>query len=960
MNPLLQLSELGQSVWLDYIRRSFVTGGELARLVAEDGLKGVTSNPSIFEKAITGSTDYRDAMEALSREKDLDPVHAYERLAVADVQLAADALRPAWEASAGRDGYASLEVSPHLAHDAEGTVNEGRRLWRELGHPNVMVKVPATREGLAAIERLTAEGVNVNVTLLFSVDVYVKVVEAFIRGLERLAADGGDVSRIASVASFFVSRIDTDVDALIAKRLAAAPGHAERGRLESLLGTVATANARVAYQRYGNLFAGPRWQALASRGARTQRLLWASTGTKNPKYSDVLYVEELIGPDTVNTVPPATLAAFREHGRVRESLTEEPERAARTLAELEEAGISLTEVTDRLTERGVELFATAFGKLLAAVRAACTPSAPKPPARPTLGLPEAEAAAVREALAAWQAAGNTRRLWARDATLWTGGDEARWLGWLGVTDDQRAHLAHLTSVAAEMGSGRFTNAVLLGMGGSSLAPDVLRSTFRRAPGFPELAVLDSTDPERIRAAEREIDLSRTVFIVSSKSGTTVEPNLLMEYFHRRMRDAVGAEEASRRFMVVTDPGSPLERVAAERRFARVFHGVPAIGGRYSALSDFGLVPAAVMGLDVARLLDRAEEGVHASASCVPDADNPGVVLGILMGVLAKRGRDKVTIVASPGIAAFGAWLEQLLAESTGKRGTGLIPVDGERLGPPGAYGSDRLFVYLCLGAAVDAEQDEAIARLERAGHPVFRVDIGEAYDLGREFVRWEVATAVAGAVLGVNPFDQPDVEAAKEAARRLTAAYEATGELPTETPLANDGGISLFADERNAAELRRSRRRSLGGLLGAHLGRLVAGDYFALLAYVELNDENRRALQVMRHRVRDAKRVATCLGFGPRFQHSTGQAYKGGPNTGVFLQITHDHAEDVGVPGRRLTFGVVEAAQARGDLEALVARGRRVLRVHLGPDVGADLERLDALVEKAIRPAAGRAGVGRG
>ncbi len=948
MNPLLALAAQGQSVWLDYIRRSFVTGGELARLVEDDGLKGVTSNPSIFEKAITGSTDYTEALEALSREKGLDSVRAYERLAVADVQLAADVLRPVWEGTGGRDGYASLEVSPRLAHDTGGTVNEGRRLWRELARPNVMVKVPATPEGLPAIEHLTAEGINVNITLLFSVNVYVKVVEAFLRGLERLAAGGGDISRIASVASFFVSRIDTDADALIGKRLSSDPGPADRERLERLLGKVAIANAKVAYRRYRELFAGPRWQALASRGARTQRLLWASTSTKNPKYSDVLYVEELIGADTINTMPPATLHAFREHGRVRPSLTENVEGAAATLAELGEAGINLEELTDRLTERGVELFAEAFAKLLAAVGAARVPRAAKEPAGAATRLPDGQAAAVGEALASWQAGGNTGRLWARDSSLWTGSDEARWLGWLGVTDDQRAHLAHLTSLAAETGSGHFTKAVLLGMGGSSLAPDVLRNTFRPGAGFPELEVLDSTDPEQIRSTERRLDPRRTVFIVSSKSGTTVEPNLLMEYFLARMRDALGADEASHRFVVVTDPGSQLERVATVHRFVRVFHGVPSIGGRYSALSDFGLVPAAVMGLDVGRLLDRAEEAVHACASCVPAADNPGVVLGTVLGVLAKQGRDKVTIAASPGIEVFGAWLEQLLAESTGKSGTGLIPVAGERLGPPEAYGPDRLFVYLRLSSAPDPEQDAAVERLERAGQPVFRISLEEPYDLGREFFRWEVATAVAGSWLGINPFDQPDVEAAKEAARRLTAEYEASGELPAEIPLATDDGLSLYADRRNTAELRRSRRRSVGGFVRAHLDRLGTGDYFALLAYTAMSGENRRALQAIRHRVRDAKRVATCLGFGPRFQHSTGQAYKGGPNTGVFLQVTHDHPEDLPVPGRRLTFGVVEAAQARGDLEALASRGRRVLRVHLGDDVAAGLKRLDALIAKAL------------
>jgi transaldolase / glucose-6-phosphate isomerase len=941
VNPLRELAKAGQSVWLDYIRRSFVTGGELAGLVEGDGLAGVTSNPSIFEKAVTGSTDYADALAALGRRSGIDAAQAYERLVVEDVQLAADVLRPVWDSTAGRDGYASLEVSPRLAHDTQATVSEARRLWRELARPNVMVKVPATAAGLPAIEALTAEGINVNVTLLFSVNVYAEVAEAFLRGLERLAEGAGDLARIASVASFFVSRIDTDVDAQISKRLAERSGDDDRVRLERLLGKVAIANAKIAYQRYLGFFAGPRWDRLQSRGARPQRLLWASTSTKNPAYRDVMYAEELVGPDTVDTMPPATLAAFREHGRVRPSLLEDPDGATRVLAELGEAGISLEDVTGRLTDQGVRLFSEAFDKLLAAVGTALSTHAPAR-AHPGATLPEPEASAVRGALAAWASSGGTRRVWARDASVWTGGDEAQWLGWLGITDDQRAHLGHLREIADDVKAAGFTDAVLLGMGGSSLAPDVLRRTFGPGEGHPGLTVLDSTDPDQIRAVERGLDLARTLFIVSSKSGTTVEPNLLKAYFLARVRETVG-EEAPRRFIAVTDPGSPLEAVAREDGFLRVFHGVPSIGGRYSALSDFGLVPAAITGVPVAQLLDRAEEMAHACASCVPDAENPGVVLGTALGALAKGGRDKVTVVASPPVAGFGAWLEQLLAESTGKRGKGLIPVDGEKLGLPEVYGSDRVFVYLRMSSAPDAEQDAALDRLARAGHPVIRLDMETPVDIGREFFRWEFATAVAGSLLGINPFDQPDVESAKETARRLTAEYESSGVLPEERPVAEGGEIALFA-----AGGVPGNGGGLAGVLRTYLASLAPGDYFALLAYVEMNDSHREALQAIRHRVRDARRVATCLGFGPRFQHSTGQAYKGGPNKGVFLQLTHDQAEDLPVPGRRLSFGVVEAAQARGDLAALAERGRCALRVHVGADVGRGLARLDELVAEAL------------
>ena len=559
-------------------------------------------------------------------------------------------------------------------------------------------------------------------------------------------------------------------------------------------------------------------------------------------------------------------------------------------------------------------------------------------------------AAVRASLEEWRATGKLRRLWARDASLWTGEDEAAWLGWLGVTDDPRAHLPRLRMFAEEVRAAGFAHTLLMGMGGSSLCPEVLRGAFGRIPGFPELAVLDSTDPARIRALERAIDPARTLFIVSSKSGSTLEPNIFKQYFFERVKQALGAGEAGQRFIAITDPGSKLQRVAENDRFLRIFFGLPSIGGRYSALSDFGMVPAAVMGIDVAAFLDRADRMARACAPGVPPAENPGVVLGTILGVLGRRGRDKVTIVASPGVAGFGAWLEQLLAESTGKQGKGLIPVDGERHGPPGLYGGDRLFVYVRIEPASDPAQDAAIDTLEKAGQPVVRVPLADPYDLAAEFFRWEIATAVAGSILGINPFDQPDVEASKIATRTLTAEYEAKGSLPPETPILEEGGLALFGDPKNAQALaaRAGGDRTLVGYLRAHLGRLGAGDYMAILAYLEMSDGNRAHLQAMRHAVREAKRVATCLGFGPRFLHSTGQAYKGGPNSGVFLQVTCTDAVDLPVPGQAYTFGVVKAAQARGDFQVLAERDRRALRVHLGADVRAGLDALGQAFGRAL------------
>lgn len=951
MNPLLELGRYGQSVWFDYIRRSLLEGGELKRLVEEDGLSGVTSNPSIFEKAITGSSDYATAIRALVQgEGAADAKSLYEALAIEDIRQAATILDPVYRTTDRCDGYVSLEVSPHLANDTEGTCNEARRLWEALGRENVMIKVPATPEGIPAIERLLAQGINVNVTLLFSMQVYEQVAEAYLRGLEALDESGGDLSNVASVASFFVSRIDTAVDAIVNEKLERADTEEERNLLGSLLGRVAVANAVLTYQRYEKIFSGDRWGALMRKGARPQRVLWASTSTKNPKYRDVLYVEELIGRDTVTTIPPATFDAFRDHGRLRASLEEDPAPARNTMASLEKAGISMFQVTDKLLKEGLRLFSQSFEKLIAAVDSARRQARDPAAGRMRVSLPADLDAKVKAVLDEWQAESKPRRLWARDATLWTGGDEARWLGWLGVIEDQLAHLDHLRRISDEVRREGISSILLLGMGGSSLAPEVLRMTYGRIEGWPEFHVLDSTDPQQVRTFEKKVDPGRTLFIVSSKSGSTLEPDIFKEYFYERVKDRVGHEEVGRRFVAITDPGSQLQSAAERDGFRRVFFGVPSIGGRYSALSDFGMVPAAVMGVDLHRFLDRAEEMVHACAACVPAQENPGVVLGAILGVLGAEGRDKMTLITSPGIWDLGAWLEQLVAESTGKEGKALIPVDNERLGPPDIYGDDRLFVYLRLDSAPDADQDAAVSRLEEAGHPVVRIPVADTYDLGQEFFRWEIATAVAGSILRIHPFNQPDVEASKVATRELTSAFEETGSMPPEAPVAEDEAIRLFTDERNASELADLSRgdRSVSGHLRAHLGRLRASDYFALLAYVEMNDWNQEQLQAIRHAIRDGKRVATCLGFGPRFLHSTGQAYKGGPNTGVFLQVTCEDAADLPVPGRRYSFGVVKAAQARGDFQVLAERNRRALRVHLGKDPTDGLRRLRSMVDKIL------------
>ena len=945
-SPLKRLHDGGQAVWLDFLARKFIVDGGLKRLIEQDGLTGVTSNPSIFEKAIGGSADYDSAMKAAQRQGDCGVMALYERLAIEDIKHAADVLRPVYVATKRQDGYVSLEVSPYLAMDTEATIAEARRLWLAVGRDNLMVKVPATKAGLPVIRQLIGEGININITLLFSQHVYEEVVEAYLAGLEHLIAQGGDVSTIASVASVFVSRIDAAVDKLIDQQVARTNDTGKRQALTGLRGKVAIANAKLAYQRYKKLFAGERWEKLRVKGARVQRLLWASTSTKNENYSDVLYVEELIAPDTVNTIPPATMDAFRNHGNVRLSLEENIEQARQVMTALEQGGISIEAVTAKLVEEGVQQFADSFDKLLGAVaRKRASNLGEKLDGQTYKLLPELEKA-VATSLESWRHDGNVRRLWAGDASLWTGSDEARWLGWLNIVEEQHKRIGELTSLAADIQEEGFTHIVLLGMGGSSLGPEVFGETFKRRDGCAELLVLDSTDPAHIRTIESKIDPGNTLFIVSSKSGSTLEPNILKQYFFDCAKRAVVADAAGSRFMAVTDPGSSLQKIAERDHFRHVAFGVPSIGGRYSVLSDFGLVPAAAMGLDIDRLIGATQIMVRSCAGDVPAADNPGVVLGTILGILGKSGRDKVTIVASPGIANFGAWLEQLLAESTGKQGKGLIPIDSEPPGTPDSYGQDRLFVYVRLSNEADAKQDNAVDALERAGQPVVRIAVLDRYHIGQEFFRWEIATAVAGSILGINPFNQPDVEASKDKTRELTEAYERTGKLPPESALFEESGLTLFADEKNVKVF--PKVKTLVTCLAAHFERLQTGDYCALLAYVERNQQHSELLQDIRTLIRDRKRVATCLGFGPRFLHSTGQAYKGGPNSGVFLQITCDDATDIKVPNHNYTFGVVEAAEARGDFQVLSVRGRRMLRVHLGTHVAAGLTVLKNAVREAL------------
>jgi transaldolase/glucose-6-phosphate isomerase len=947
MNPVKALENHGQAVWLDFLARGFIAKGDLKKLIDTDGVKGVTSNPSIFEKAIGSSDEYDAPIGKALKSGDRSVADLFERLAIEDIQHAADVLRPVYDQLNGHDGFVSLEVSPYLAMDTKGTITEAKRLWKDVHRKNLMVKVPATAEGLPAIQHLISEGISINITLLFSQKVYLQVAEAYLAGLEKYVGKGGDPSHVASVASFFVSRIDTMVDKELDEKIAKANDPSEKERLAALKGKVAIANAKLAYQDYKRLFSGARWEKLAAKGAKPQRLLWASTGTKNKDYSDVLYVEELIGPDTVNTVPPATLDAFRDHGKVRNSLEENIDEARQVLAELDRSGVSLDAITAELVKDGVRQFADAADKLYGAVankRAAVLGGGLD---HQKLALGADIEKAVAKHSEEWRASAKIRRLWHKDKSVWTGDDEDKWLGWL--TSPETADIADYEDFAERVKGQKFSDAVVLGMGGSSLGPEVLAETFPKKSGFPKLHVLDSTDPAQVRAMEKAVDINKTLFIVSSKSGGTTEPNAMKDYFYERVSKAIGEDKAGHRFIAVTDPGSSLEKVATKQGFARVFHGEPTIGGRYSVLSPFGLVPAAAAGISVRSLIDHALSMVRSCGADVPPHENPGVQLGLAMGLAGLEGRDKVTILSSERIADFGAWAEQLIAESTGKEGKGLIPIDGEPLGEPSSYGHDRFFIDIRTEGEDDAAHEEKLAALEKAGHPVVRIVMKSIDHIGQEFFRFEMATAVAGSILGINPFNQPDVESAKIKTRELTGAFEKSGALPPEEPAMSTENVDLYTDETNVAELRRlGADGSLNSWIKAHLDRAATNDYVALLAYIQRDAAHIDALQDMRLKVRNTRHVATCAEFGPRFLHSTGQAYKGGPDSGVFLQITADDAKDLPVPGQKASFGVIKAAQARGDFDVLTERGRRALRVHLKGDLASGLKMLDDAITEAL------------
>jgi len=1016
-----------QSLWLDAAPRSLLASGEFLRLVQSAAVRGLTTSAATFEKALAAG-DY-DAPLRLIVEVDtrIDTVDLYERLAIEDVRKAADILRAIHDSSGGEDGWACLGVAPHRAFDTEFTIEEARRLWDAVDRTNVMIGIPATAEGVVAIEALIAEGINVNATQILSPSHYEAVLLATLHGLEK----NPNPAAVSSVASVSVSCLDTAVDMELER--------VGTNDSLSLRGKVAVANCRVIYRRFEELLESPQWLKLADHGARMQRLLWSSTTTENLFYPDVLYVNELVGPFTINNLSPATLQAYRDHGSRDGTLRGRGVFARQILTKLARTGIDFDFVTETVQQQTISHLEDSYNRLLQTLdekrrnvidslpafekfdldsstspleessseeivppdlelepyqpEPAPEPAPEPPPAAESvensappaehispLEIPNPEASrelpepepqpaakfaelpaslpeqssppevlpqetsaqpppslapaqsAIQKRLAAWQEENFAARLWARDYTLWSPNpaEISNRLGWLSLPEVMLPLSKPIARFLQDVRTAGYQDAVILGMGGSSLAPDVFAATFPRRKGFCNLHVLDSTHPDAVLTLESSVDLARTLFIVSSKSGTTVEPLSLMNYFWDGLRKEV--KNPGNNFIAITDPGTPLAKNAKARGFRRVFETIPDVGGRYSALTHFGLVPAALLGVPLPAFLESAARMVQSCSASVPVAQNPALALGAAIAEFARAGRDKLTFVASRSLSLLPSWIEQLVAESTGKNGRGIIPVVGEPLGSPEVYGPDRVFVLLrnaedqLADTAAAAHQDARLAALEAAGHPVLRISIANTGDLGQEFFRWELATAAAGAALGVQPFDQPDVEAAKQLARK--AMSTGAPEIPGADPVFADDPVKLT--------------QAISAWLAQTSPPGRSADYISIQAYLAPTPSTIAALAIIQNSLRNRTRLAVTIGFGPRFLHSTGQLHKGGPDSGLFLQLVDTPCTDLPVPDTSFTFGELIQAQALGDFQALSQLGRRVLRLHLGPDPASTLPLLNS------------------
>jgi transaldolase/glucose-6-phosphate isomerase len=944
MGTLIELLNYGQSYWLDNLTRGKIKNGELKNRVAKQGLRGITSNPSIFNKAITSGKDYDAQIKQLvSQGKGVNEI--YEALTVKDVQDACDILRPVYDESDGVDGFVSIEVSPYLANNPEGTLAEARRLFKEVNRPNCYIKIPGTEACVGTIEEVLYEGINVNITLLFSIQSYEAVANAYVSALERRVAENKSVKDLRSVASFFLSRMDVLVDQLLSQLIIPSSSEPDGVKLkpEQLFGKAAVANAKLAYQSYKKIFSGEKWEKLIEQKAKVQRPLWASTSTKNPLYNDVKYVETLIGPDTVNTLPDETIDAFADHGKIEANSIEQGiVEAGNIIDDLKRLGINVDFVTTQLLNDGVQKFIEPYDNLMKSLTLKRFELLAESVGKQSIsyGKSKSEVNAAFKALNEMQL---SQRLFAKDPYLWSSDqkqiEEIKIrIGWLDSASYFLSKAGEIESLVNGVKKDKYKYVILLGMGGSSLCPEVSKETFGSKAGYPQLFVLDNTDPAAVKDIESKIDLKKSLFVVSSKSGTTLETSSFHHYFYERTKEVAG-DSAGEHFVAITDPDTSLTKEAADQKFRHVFDNPVEFGGRYSALSFFGLVPMALIGIDFKKILNNAYQMQLSSGPSVPAEVNPGVSLGAFLGINYKLGRDKITFIMSKSIGSFGLWVEQLIAESTGKTGKGLLPVENEKPGGAVNYSNDRIFVHIFTSGDDSKADARKIAELEKAGHPVVRIEIKDKLALGAEYLRWEVATAVASVVMGINAFDQPNVAESKKNSNDLLADWKVKGSFSEGDPIVSKDGISVFVPG-SAKWLFEGHRKSVKEFLNAYIKLAESPDYISLLAYMLQTPVREKLFQTIRINLRDHFKVATTIGYGPRYLHSTGQLHKGGSNSGLFLLFTADAQNEVAIPGKEFGFATLQRAQALGDFGSLISHERRVVRIHLGSDVEGGLKKL--------------------
>lgn len=942
MSTLVDLLNYGQSYWLDNLTRKKITSGELKKRVTEQGLRGITSNPSIFHKAITGSEDYDAQIKELVA-KGLTAQQVYDALTVADVQNACDILKPVFDSSGGVDGFVSLEVSPYLARDTEGSVREARRLHKMVDRLNCYIKIPGTKEGVPAIEQCLYEGININITLLFSVERYVEIAQAYISAIKRRVAEGKQVTNIVSVASFFLSRIDVLTDSLLSQYMITDGSSGP----ELLLGKAALASAKLAYKRFKEIFSTAEWKALEEKGAHVQRPLWASTSTKDPLYDDLMYVETLIGDDTVNTLPDDTINALADHGKLqRDTIEQDVDKAPQVFDKLKKIGIDIDFVTQQLENDGIKKFIEPYDQLMTALEDKRVKMLGDNLSTQAISYGTLKKE-VEAAYASLDEKHLGARLYAKDPYLWKTDDATakmikESMGWITIPESYADVIKELTTFSEKIKNEGYKYTVLLGMGGSSLCSEVARETYGTARGYLELLVLDNTDPAAIKDVEDKVDMERTLFIAASKSGGTAETISFFKYFYAQMQQK-GIADPGKNFVAITDPGSPLVKMANDYKFRMTFLNDTEIGGRYSVLSNFGLLPMALMGVDINALLQSAKQMRVGSDAFVPAASNPSISLGVMMGVCQRHGRDKITFVLSSSISSFGYWVEQLLAESTGKEGKGLVPVNGEALGSPEVYGNDRLFVHMYLPTDNNTANEEKLKALEAAGHPVVRIKVKDKIALGGEYYRWELAVAVAGMVIGINPFDQPNVAESKKNTNNLLEEWQQNGSFKQVEPLMEVDGFTIYGS-KEVAPIKNSG--NVSDALSKFGSLAKPGDYIAFLPYFLMTDARSKILQAWRMKTRNKFKEATTLLNGPRYLHSTGQLHKGGPDTGLYIILVGDETADLPIPDEKYGFATLHTAQSLGDYRSLDDKGRRVIRITLGKDIDGGLARLWSLIEQ--------------